>query len=113
MGDGFVHMRWLSSRSAWQDMEYHRAKRAEAIAQDQANMDAVNSAMSSALQNKITISSNNAAKAALKRVQAATKAKSDQTTKQIDDTLKLIDKTKASAATTTTATTPTVLDTTA
>src|SRR4051794_24508328 len=93
---GFTGFRWLSNRSAWQDMEYHRARRAEGLQQDQANMEAVNSAMSNALQNRISQSSNNAAEAALKRVKAAAQAKLDAGTKQIDNVQKLIDTTQKS-----------------
>jgi hypothetical protein len=107
------HFGWVKQRSAWQDMEYHRAKRAEFAAQDQANLDAMNTAMSTALQNKISQSSNLSANAALKRVQAAAKAKLDETTKQIDAAQSLVDQTSktASATTTTTTTSSSVLDT--
>jgi hypothetical protein len=94
MDVGFKHFHWINTRSAWQDMQYHRARRAEGLAQDQANMDAVNTAMSAALQNKISQSSNNAAQAALDRVKAATKAKLTSTTQQIDDAQQLIDTTQ-------------------
>jgi hypothetical protein len=105
---------WMNKRSAWQEMEYHRARRAQFLKEDQANMDAVNSAMATALQTKISAASNNAAKAALKRVEAATKANTAKTTQQIDDTLKLLDKTKANLDSTTTpaaTSTPSVVDT--
>jgi hypothetical protein len=68
------HFGWVKQRSAWQDMEYHRQKRAEYAAQDKANLDAMNSAMSGALQNRISQSANLSAQAALKRVQDAAKA---------------------------------------
>ncbi len=109
-----IHFNWLPQRSAWQDIEYHRALRAEAMKQDLANMDLINSAMSTALQNNITGATNNAANAALKRIQAATKAKSAETIKQLDNAQSLVDKTKASIAASSTTTTPTsssVLDT--
>jgi hypothetical protein len=108
------HFGWVKQRSAWQDIEYHRQKRAEYAAQDQANMDAMNTAMSTALQNKISQSSNLSANAALKRVQDAAKAKIDETTKQLDDAQSLVDQTSQAASansTTTTSSTSSVLDT--
>jgi hypothetical protein len=108
---------WVKQRSAWQDMEYHRQKRAEYAAQDKANMDSMNNAMSTALQNKISQSANLSANAALKRVQAAAKAKINETTKQIDDAQSLVDqtaKTTGSTGTTTSSSSSSkVLDTTA
>jgi hypothetical protein len=106
------HFGWVKRRSAYQDIEYHRAKRAEFAARDQANLDAMNTAMSTALQNKISQSANLSANAALKRVQDAAKAKIDETTKQIDAAQSLVDQTsKATSSTTTTTTTSSVLDT--
>ena len=84
---------WVKQRSAWQDMEYHRQKRAEYAAQDQANMDSINNAMSTALQNRISKSADISAQVALKRVQDAAKAKLEETTKQIDAAQSLVDKT--------------------
>ena len=106
------HFGWVKQRSAWQDMEYHRQKRAEFAAQDQANLDAINSAMSNALQNKISQSANLSANAALKRVQDAAKAKIDETTKQIDAAQSLVDQTSKSlnVSSTTTSSSPSVLD---
>ncbi|MCF8478194.1 MAG: hypothetical protein K9G60_14290 [Pseudolabrys sp.] len=77
---------WIKTRSAWQELEYNRARRAAALKEMRANMDAVNSALSSAMQNKITGIGTLAGNAALKRVQDATKAKTDETIKQIDST---------------------------
>ncbi len=78
-----------------------------------ANMDLINSAISNALQNNITGASNNAANAALKRVQAVAKAKNAETTKALDKALSLVDKTKASlaASSTTVSSSSSVLDT--
>ena len=107
-------IRWIRTRSAWQDMEYHRIRRAAAMKEDQANMDLINSAMSNALQNNITGASNNAANAALKRIQAAAKAKNAETIKALDKAQSLVDKTKASLAassTTTVSSSSSVLDT--
>src|SRR4051812_25240948 len=110
-GVTFKHFQWLSTRSAWQDMEYHRQKRAEGLAQDQANMDAVNNAMATALQNKISQASNNAAQAALTRLKAAANAKLAATTKQIDDAQNLINTTQKSIAAPSASGTSTVLST--
>jgi hypothetical protein len=90
---GVKRFNWLPMQPAWKEMEVRRARRAEHIRQDQANIDAMNSAMADALQNRITQSSNLFAKAALGRVQTAAKAKNDEVLKQIDDAQKLIDKT--------------------
>lgn len=90
---GIKKFGWVKQRSAYQDMVYHRAKRAEYAAQDQANMDSINNSMLTALQNRISKSADISAQAALKRVQAAAKAKLEETTKQIDAAQSLVDKT--------------------
>jgi hypothetical protein len=89
----FRRFNWLPMQPAWKDMEIRRARRAEMLKQEQANMDAMNSAMDTAMQNRISLSANIAANAALKRVQAAAKAKTTEVTKQIDDAQNLIKKT--------------------
>jgi hypothetical protein len=96
---------WVKQRTAYQDMEYHRQKRAEYAAQDKANMDSINTAMSNAMQNKISGLANLAGEVALKRVQAAAKAKIAETTKQIDDAQSLVDQTQKSVDSTSTTTT--------
>ena len=96
MNVGFKRIKWLKSRSAYQDMQYHRQRRAEFTKKHQAMMEAVNLAMSNAQHNKITGSSNLAAEAAVKRVREMALAKADELTKQIDDAKSLVDKTTAS-----------------
>jgi len=109
---GFKRFNWLPMQPAWKDMEIRRARRAEMLKREQANMDAINSAMADAQQNRITQSSNLFAKAALKRVQAAAKAKTDQVVKQIDAAQKLVDNTTpADKPDTTKSSTSSVLDT--
>jgi hypothetical protein len=109
---GSKRFNWLPMQPAWKEMEVRRARRAQMIRQDAANMDAMNESMATALQNRISQSSNIAANAALKRVQAAGKAKASEMTKQIDDAQKLIDKTSPSTQPASTPTAPsTVLDT--
>jgi hypothetical protein len=109
---GFKRFNWLPMQPAWKDMEIRRARRAEFAKQDQANLDAMNVAFTNAFQNRITQSANIFATAALKRVQAAAKAKTDETLKQIDEAQKLLDKTGASSqADATKSGTSSVLDT--
>jgi len=111
---GSKRFNWLPMQPAWKEMEIRRARRAEMIKQDAANMDAMNESMDTAMQNRISMSANIAANAALKRVQAAGKAKATEMTKQIDDAQKLLDKTTASTQPASTPKAPsTVLDTTA
>ena len=98
MNVGFKRIKWLKSRSAYQDMQQHRQRRAEFTKKHQAMMDAVNLAMSNAQHNKISGLSNLAAEAAVKRVRAMALAKADELTKQIDDAKGLVDKTKAGIA---------------
>jgi len=93
---------WVKQRSAYQDMEYHRARRAEFARQDQANLESMNTAMSTAMQNRISKLADIAAQAALKRVQDAAKAKLAEATKQIDDAQSLIDKTAGASSTSST-----------
>ena len=109
---GVKRFNWLPMQPAWKEMEIRRARRAEAIKRDQANIEAMNVAMSDALQTRITQSSNLFAKAALKRVQAAAKAKTDDMVKQIDDAQKLLKQTtSASKSETPKAASSSVLDT--
>ena len=100
MDVGFKRIKWFKSRSAYQDMQQHRERRAEFNKKQQAMMDAVNAAMSNAQQNKITGMTNLAAQAAQKRVQEMAKLKADELTKQIDDAKSLVEKTQASSTTT-------------
>ena len=95
MNVGFKRIKWLKNRSAYQDMQYHRQRRAEFTKKHQAMMDAVNLAMTNAQQNKITASSNLAAEAAVKRVREVALAKADEMTKRIDEAKALVDKTQA------------------
>ena len=95
---GWKGIKWFSSRSAWKEMEYHRARRAEFTKNDLSGMETINNAMSNALQNKISRLADLAGNAALKRVQAATKAKAAETQKQLDQTLKKLDTAQSAAA---------------
>jgi hypothetical protein len=97
---GIKKFGWVKQRSAYQDMVYQRAKRAEYAAQDQANMDSINNSMATAQQNRIAKSAEISGQAALKRVQAAAKAKLAETTKQIDAAQSLVDKTSKDAGST-------------
>ena len=81
-----MNFTWLRKRSAWQELEYQRVRRAAFVQDMRARMDAVNSALMSAQHNKVSGIATLAANAALKRVQEATKAKTDETIKQIDET---------------------------
>ena len=94
---GFKRFNWLPMMSAWKEMEVRRAHRAEFMKQDQANLEAMNSAFNNTFQNRISQSSNLFANAALKRVQAAAKAKTDEALKQIDEVQKLIDRTSGTS----------------
>jgi len=91
---GNVRFNWVKSRTAWQDMEYRRAKRAEFIKADIDRMDATNATFSNAMQNRISQSANITAEATLKRVQALAKAKLEENSKSIEDAIKLIDTTQ-------------------
>lgn len=104
---------WLPMQSAWNEMEARRARRAEFMKQDQANMDAMNSSFTDAFQNRISQSANLFANAALKRVQAAAKAKTNEALKQIDDVQKVIDQTAASSTSTSDSSDTSTVDTTA
>lgn len=91
---GSVRFNWVPTRSAWQEMEYRRAKRAKAIKEDLDRMDSMNATFSNAFQNRILGSANIAAEAALKRVQAAAKAKLEANAKQIEDAQALLETTQ-------------------
>jgi hypothetical protein len=111
MDVGFKRIKWFAPRSAYKDMVSQRQRRAEGLKKTKDMMDAINTAMSNAQQNKISGSSMVAAQAALKRVQSMAKAKSDEITKQIDSAQNLVDTTQSSSTTTTTTGTSTILDT--
>jgi len=91
---GNVRFNWVKTRSAWQDMEYRRAKRAQFIKDDIARMEATNATFSNVFQNRISQSSNIAAEAALKRVNADAKAKMLENAKQIEDAQVLLETTQ-------------------
>ena len=108
---GIKKFGWVKQRSAYQDMVYHRERRAAFAKQDQANLDSMNNAMSTAMQNRISKSADIAAQAALKRVQTAAKAKLDEATKQIDAAQGLVDQTSKGLSSTSGSGSSTVLDT--
>ena len=91
---GNVRFNWVKTRSAWQDMEYRRAKRAQFIKDDIARMEATNATFSNAFQNRISQSANIAAEAALKRVNSDAKAKLLENAKQIEEAQALLDTTQ-------------------
>jgi len=95
-----MNFTWIKTRSAWQELEYQRIRRAVFVKDMRARMDAVNSALMGAQQSKISGIATLAAEAALKRVQEATKAKTDETIKQIDETQKSLATVKSSIDTT-------------
>jgi hypothetical protein len=106
---GSVRFNWVKTRTAWQDMEYRRAKRAEFIKADIERMEATNATFSNAMQNRISQSANIAAEATLKRVQAAAKAKLEESSKSIEDAINLIDETQKSVDATASTTVNTVI----
>lgn len=95
-----MNFTWVKTRSAWQELEYQRVRRAAYMKDMRARMDAVNSALMGAQQSKISGIATLAAEAALKRVQEATKAKTEQTINQIDETQTALDTVKTSLDTT-------------
>jgi hypothetical protein len=106
---GNVRFNWVKTRTAWQDMESRRAKRAQFIKADIERMEATNATFSNAMQNRISQSANITAEATLKRVQAAAKAKLEENSKQIEDAMKLIDTTQQSLAAPTSTTVNTII----
>jgi hypothetical protein len=106
---GSVRFNWVKTRSAWQDMEYRRAKRAQFIKDDIARMEATNATFSSAMQNRISQSANITAEATLKRVQAAAKAKLEENARQIEEVQALLDTTQKSVDATASTTVNTVI----
>ena len=110
MNVGFKRIKWFSSRTAYQDMQAYRQRRAQAIKKHMDLTDSVNMAMSDAQQNKITGLTLLAAQAGMKRVQDMAKAKAAIMTKQIDDAQRVVDSAEATKSTTSTGTS-TMLDT--
>jgi hypothetical protein len=108
------HFNWLPRKSAWQDMQDRRQQRAKYIQNDLDNMDAINTSMSTALQNNITGASTNAAQAAVTRLQALANTTSANITAQIDAAQSVLNQTQTASTSTTSTTSTTdtsVLDT--
>jgi hypothetical protein len=96
---GFGYFSRGRSYSAWQSLQDNRAKRAAVLQQAQANIQAVGSSISNAMLNHISGGANNAANAAISRIQAEGKAKSAAALKQVDAAQTLINQTKTSFST--------------
>jgi len=95
-----MNFTWIKTRSAYQELEYQRARRASFMKDARARLDSVNSALTATLQNKISGIATLAGNAALKRVQDATKAKTEETINQIDQTQASLAAAKSSIDTT-------------
>jgi hypothetical protein len=95
---GFGYFSQGRSYSDWQTLQDNRAKRAALLQQAQANIQAVGSSLSNAMLNHISGGANNAAKAAISRIQAEGRAKNAAALKQFDAAQKLLNQTKTSAA---------------
>jgi len=96
MDVGFKRIKWFKSRSAYQDMQYRRQRRAEAIQRHMDMMEGINAAMSAAQQNRISGLSTLAAQAGIKRVQEMANAKAAEVTKQIDSAQSVVNASTAS-----------------
>jgi hypothetical protein len=105
---GFRRFKWLSTPSAWQNMQNRRERRGAAIKAHLDMMDGINAALSNAQQNQLSGMAKNAAQAALTRVQADAKAKSAAVVNQIDSAQSVLGAAKAAGSSNATST---VLDT--
>lgn len=106
---------WLHRRSAWQQLQSERAGFAKANSNFENNVNNANVTIFAALNDQISGSANNAAKAAVKRIQAAAKAASDANSKKLQQAQDLLSQTQSglntsSGSSSTTTTTGTVLN---
>jgi hypothetical protein len=77
-------------RTAWQEMKYYRAQRAAMVQDAQSLMDTASSSIASALQNQVSGAANNAAQAALDRINVLAQATQATVNKQIDQAQSLL-----------------------
>jgi hypothetical protein len=82
---------WVKQRSVYQDLEYHRARRAEIAADEQSALDSINTAMTAAQQNKLETLSKIAGQRALQRIQDAAKAKAAETAQQAGEAQRFLE----------------------
>jgi hypothetical protein len=94
---GFGYFSRGRSYSAWQTLQDNRAKRAAVLQQAQANIQAVGSSISNAMLNHISGGANNAANAAISRIQAEGRAKNAAALKQFDAARNLLNQAKTAA----------------
>jgi len=94
---GFGNFSRGRSYSSWQTLRDNRAKRAAVLQQAQANIQAIGSSISNAMLNHISGGANNAANAAISRIQAEGKAKNAAALKQFDAAQNLLNQTKTSS----------------
>jgi hypothetical protein len=94
---GFGTLGRARSYSAWQRLQDNRGRRAAMLQQAQANIQAVGSAISNAMLNHISGGANNAANAAISRIQAENKVKTAAALKQFDAAQTLLNQTRTSA----------------
>ena len=88
-----------SHNTAWQKLKAQRASITNNLATTQANLASITSALASAQQDKISGLGTLAAKAAIARVRADAKAKSEALTAQIDSAQKTLDDAKSFSST--------------
>ena len=97
-GFRLVPYKMTYGRSAWQDVNYYRRQRAAIVANAQSLLDTANSSLFGALQNQVSGAANNAAQAALDRVNALALATKDTVNKQIDQAQSLLGSTTGSGS---------------
>lgn len=89
---------WLPRQPAWRQLQNHRANAARFNSHFEGASNAANSLIYGGLSNQVLGSANNAAQAALTRVQKAGKALLDAHAKQIADAQSLLDRTQATGS---------------
>jgi hypothetical protein len=86
-GFHLVPLRMNFGRTAWQDIQYYRAQRAQFVQDSIALMGTASSSIESALQNQLSGSVNNAAQVALNRLNALQAASSSSQDSQLQSIL--------------------------
>jgi hypothetical protein len=89
-GFHLVGYKMTFGRTAWQEMKYYRAQRAAMVQDAQSLMDTASSSIASALQNQVSGAANNAAQAALDRINVLAQATQTNVNKQIDQAQSLL-----------------------
>ena len=99
-GFHLVSFKMTFGRTAWQEMQYYRGQRAQMAQDAQSLMNTASSAIQTALQNQVSGAANNAAQAALDRINVLAQATKNNVNSQIDQVQSLLNASNGSSVNT-------------